>query len=154
MEIEVRTPGAEWYTLIMRPYRTIKNTIGGVVITFQKQTESLRRLAAVVNDSGDAITLQDMGGRILAWNPMAEKIYGWSEEEALTMNINSMVLEGQKEEALDLLKKLSKAEILKPHLTKRITKDGRIIDIWLTATPLIDADGNVYSIATTERIAR
>jgi two-component system CheB/CheR fusion protein len=154
MEIEVRTPDAEWYTLIMRPYRTIKNTIGGVVITFQKQTESLRRLAAVVNDSGDAITLQDMGGRILAWNPMAEKIYGWSEEEALTMNINSMILEGQKEEALDLLKKLSKAEILKPYLAKRITKDGRIIDIWLTATPLIDADGNVYSIATTERIAR
>jgi two-component system CheB/CheR fusion protein len=151
MEIEVRTHAAEWYVLSIRPYRTLKNTIGGVVIAFQKQTEVLSRLAAVVQDSGDAITLQDMGGRILAWNPMAENIYGWSKDEALAMNISSMIPENRKEETLEVLKKLSQAEILKPYRTQRLTKDGRIVDLWLTATPLINADGNVYSIATTER---
>jgi two-component system CheB/CheR fusion protein len=121
------------------------------VIAFQKQTEVLSRLAAVVQDSGDAITLQDMVGRILAWNPMAENIYGWSKDEALAMNISSMIPENRKEETLEVLKKLSQAEILKPYRTQRLTKDGRIVDLWLTATPLINADGNVYSIATTER---
>jgi len=150
IEVEVRTHGGEWYILSMRPYRTLKNTIG-VVITFQKQTEVLRRLAAVVQDSGDAIMMQDMEGRILAWNPMAEKIYGWSEEEALTMNISSMIPENRKEETLEALKKLIQAEVMQPYRTKRLTKDGRIVDVWLTATPLINVDGKVYSIATTER---
>ncbi|WP_370574010.1 chemotaxis protein CheB [Methanomethylovorans sp.] len=151
IEVEVRTHGAEWYILSMRPYRTPKNTIGGVVITFQKQTEVLRRLAAVVQDSGDAIMMQDLEGRILAWNPMAEKIYGWSEEEALAMNISSMIPENIKEETLEALNKLIQAEVLQPYRTQRLTKDGRIVDVWLTATPLINVDGKVYSIATTDR---
>jgi two-component system CheB/CheR fusion protein len=54
-----------------------------------KDTESMRRLAMVVHDSSDAITLQDLEGRILSWNPKAESVYGWSEAEALTMNISA-----------------------------------------------------------------
>lgn len=151
MESEVRTREGEWYTLRIRPYRTIRNTIEGVVITFLKQTEALRRLALVVHDSGDAITLLDLDGNIRAWNPMATKMYGWSEAEALSMNINRIVPENLKQESLDMLKTLIRAEILRPHRTKRLTKDGRIIDVCLTATPLLDIDGGVYSIMTTER---
>jgi two-component system CheB/CheR fusion protein len=44
-----------------------------------KDSDSIRRLALVVHDSNDAITLQDLEGQIIAWNPMAEDIYGWSE---------------------------------------------------------------------------
>ena len=42
------------------------------------------RLAAVVRDSNDAVTMMDFEGRVLAWNPEAERIYGWSEAEALS----------------------------------------------------------------------
>ncbi|WP_321417874.1 chemotaxis protein CheB [uncultured Methanomethylovorans sp.] len=150
-EIEGHTRDGEWYIIRIQPYRTLKNSIEGAVITFLKQTEALRRLATVVRDSGDAITLQDMEGRILAWNPMAEKMYGWSETEALAMNVSRIVPENKKEEALALLKKLVQAEVPKPCRTKRVTKDGRIIDMWMTATPLVNADGDVYAIATTER---
>ncbi len=151
IEIEGHTRDGEWYIIRIQPYRTLRNSIEGAVITFLKQTEALRRLATVVRDSGNAITLQDMEGRILAWNPMAEKMYGWNETEALAMNVSRIVPENKKEEALDLLKKLVQSEVPKPCRTKRFTKDGRIINVWLTATPLVDADGNVYAIATTER---
>jgi two-component system, chemotaxis family, CheB/CheR fusion protein len=51
-----------------------------------RNSEALQRLAAVVRDSRDAILVQDMTGRILAWNNGAQKMYGWTEAEALAMN--------------------------------------------------------------------
>ena len=47
--------------------------------------------------------MQDLEGRILAWNPAAERMYGWSEAEALTMNIRDLIPEGQREEALAVM---------------------------------------------------
>ncbi len=162
--IEIRTHACEWYVLGIRPYRTLKNEVEGAVITFteitqlkeiqEKQANTMRRLAAIVHDSADAITLQDMEGHILAWNPMAEKMYGWSEAEALAMNVSSMVPENRKEETLAALKKLGQAEALEPYRTQRLTKDGRMVDVQLTVTPLVNEAGEVYSIATTERQLR
>lgn len=161
MSIEVLTYEGEWYLLSIRPYRSPKNAIEGAVITFtevteqknlqEEQTETLRRLAAVVNDSSDAILLQDTEGKILAWNPMAVKMYGWSEEEALDMNISGIVPDDRKEEALFILKKTVKGEIIEPYQTQRITKDGSIVDVWLTVTALVSKAGKIYAIATTER---
>jgi len=164
-EIEVRTRDGTWYLMRIRPYRTLENVIKGAVITFieiteLKQTRELlkesetmtHRLAAVVvRDSNDAITLQNLEGYILAWNPKAEKMYGWSEAEALTMNISSLVPENRKEEEMNTVKRLSRAEVLEPYRTQRFSKDGRIVDIWLTASSLANEAGEVYAIATTER---
>lgn len=154
LEIEVHTTDGEWYVVRMRPYRTIKNTIEGVVITFLKQTETLRRLAAVVQDSHDAIILQDKEGRILAWNPAAERMYGWNEVEALEMNITRIIPEDKKEEYMELVKKLVRGETPEPWQTQRVSKEGHMMDVWLIATPLINENGEVYSIATTEKEVR
>ena len=104
----------------------------------------------VVRDAHDAITVQDLEGRILAWNPGAERMYGWSEAEALAMNIRDLIPEGQREEALAMLKQC-RAEVLEPYRTQRIAKDGRLVEVWLTATALVNESGRVYAIATTER---
>ena len=53
-------------------------------------------MAAAVRDAHDAITVQDMEGRILVWNPEAERMYGWSEAEALAMNIRDMIPEDKR----------------------------------------------------------
>jgi len=164
-EIEVQTRDGTWYLMRIRPYRTLENVIKGAVITFIEITElkrtrellkesevAVHRLAAVVvRDSNDAITLQDLESHILAWNPRAEKMYGWSEAEALTMNISSLVPEKREEKELDMVKKLSRAEVLEPYRTQRLSKDGRIVDIWLTASSLMNEAGEVYAISTTER---
>ena len=116
-----------------------------------KESEAMRRLAAVVHDARDAIILQDMEGRILAWNPRAESIYGWSEAEALKLKIRALSPESRKEEELAVLKKLSRDEIQEPYHTQRLTKDGQTLEVWVTATALVNEAGEVYSIATIER---
>jgi len=162
-DIEVQTQDGLWYLLRIRPYRTLENVIKGAVITFTditemkrardilKESEVMRRLAVVVQDASDAITLQDMEGHILAWNPRAEKMYGWSEAEALKMNISSLIPASRKEGELATLKKLSHSEVMEPYRTQRLTRDGRIMDVWRTATSLVNKANEIYAIATTER---
>lgn len=162
-ETEVKTKEGQWYTLRINPYRTLENVIEGVVIIFididqlVAAREALAKanegqlLAIVVRDSRDAITVQDLKGQILAWNPSAERMYGWKESEALVMNVSQRIPENLKEKESEALKSLSLAETLKPYKTKRIKKDGSEVDIWMIATALVDENGKMYAIATTER---
>ena len=157
-EVEVRTKEGQWHLMRILPYRTTEGVIEGAVINFIDITEMKRlqqgmsRLAIVVRDSNDAVTVHDLQGQILAWNPEAERVYGWTEEEALQMNIRSTVPEGKRSEALDMIKKLAGNEKLEPFRTERLTKDGETVDVWMTATILLSKDRKQpYAIATTER---
>ncbi|MCX5824904.1 MAG: PAS domain-containing protein [Deltaproteobacteria bacterium] len=164
-ELEVQTRAGDWYLMRIRPYRTLENVIEGAVLTFfdvtemkkareeLREVEKVRRLAIVVRDAYDAVTVQDLEGRILAWNPAAERIYGWSEAEALAMNIRDLIPESQREEALAVVQQLARAEVLTPYRAQRLTKDGRIVESWLTATALVKDTGEIYALATTERAA-
>ncbi len=165
-ETEVETQTGAWYLLRIRPYRTLENVIEGAVITFTeitdmkkarmalRETDTLRRLSVVVRDAHDAITVHDLEGRILAWNPGAERMYGWTEAEALALNIRDLVPEGQRAEVLAVIRQQSQAQVMEPHRTQRISKDGQIVEVWLTATALVNDSGSVYAIATTERKVR
>src|SRR3989338_9083375 len=113
--------------------------------------EKFRRMATVIQDSNDAITFQDLDGNILAWNRGAEQIYGYSEAEALNMNIVDTVPTEYHEEAREFLSSLKRGELVPTLETKRKTKDGRIVDVWLTNTKLTDDKGKLTGIATTER---
>jgi len=162
-EREVQTIEGKWYAMRIMPYRTMDNVIEGVVITFVDITEMVKireslhkandllRLAVVVRDAHDAITVQDLDGRILAWNSGAVRMYGWSEAEALAMNVRDRIPEGLRKDALAKVHQLSQAEILEPHLTKRIAKDGSIVDVSIISTALVNETGKIYAIATTER---
>jgi two-component system CheB/CheR fusion protein len=164
-EVEVQNTLGKWYALRIRPYRTQENVIEGAVITFSDTTEmkkvreslheseTQRRLAIVVADSRDAILVQSLDGKIMCWNPGATRMYGWTEAQALEMNILELIPPGGREEALALVQKLSHASILQPYQMERIAKDGRVLRVSLTATALADASGAVYAIATTERAA-
>jgi two-component system, chemotaxis family, CheB/CheR fusion protein len=162
-ELEVKTNAGEWYLLRIRPYRTLENVIEGAVITFTeisimkkaqaalRDSEALRRLAVVVRDARDAILVQDMTGRILAWNPGAERMYGWSEAEALAMNVRELMPEGEREQALATVRQLCQAGVLEPQRQQRIAKDGRNIQVSLVVSALVNDAGETYAIATTER---
>jgi len=165
-EIEVQSKAGVWYLLGIRPYRTLENVIEGAVITFVditeikkaqqalRDSEALRHLAVVVRDSRDAITMQDMEGHIHAWSPGAERMYGWREAEALKMNIRDMIPENLRAQALETVKTLSRANVLKPYRMQRLAKDGRPVEVWVFATALVNESGEVYAIATTERYAK
>jgi two-component system CheB/CheR fusion protein len=154
--VEVRTASA-WFLMRIRPYRTLNNVIEGAVITFtdvtelKKGQEGLQRLAVVVRDSRDAIVVQDLAGRILAWNPGAQRLYGWTEEEALTMNIRDLIPEALREEAVERVRQLGEARSLQPYRSQRVAKDGRIVSIRLAATALTTPARIPYAISTIER---
>ena len=162
-EVEVRSLAGRHYTLRIQPYRTLDNVIEGAVITFVDVTEMVKtrdalraanellRLAVVVRDAHDAITVQDLAGRTLAWNAGAVRMYGWSEAEALAMNVRDRIPPGQREQEVEKLKQLSRAEILEPYRTQRLTKSGKLVEISIIATALVNEAGVMYAVATTER---
>jgi two-component system CheB/CheR fusion protein len=162
-EAEVQTLDGQWYTLRILPYRTLDNVIEGAVVTFVNITDAVKtrealyqakemaRLAVVVRDAHDAITVQDLSGRTIAWNPGAVRLYGWSEAQALAMNVRERIPEGQREGALDKLTRLSRAEVLEPYRTQRLTSAGAVLDVSIISTALLDETGTLYAIATTER---
>ena len=115
------------------------------------KANDLLRLAVVVRDAHDAVTVQDLEGRIIAWNPGAVRMYGWSEAEALEMNVRDRIPEGLRKDALAQLLKLGKAEILELYRTQRLAKDGTAKEVSIISTALVNETGQMYAIATTER---
>ena len=113
--------------------------------------ESLRRLTVVVSDASDAITVQDLDGRLLAWNPGAVRLYGWSEAEALGMNVRERIPQALRAGALARLVQLGQADILQPYRTQRLNRDGELVDVAIISTALINESGQMYAVATTER---
>ncbi|MFH2130880.1 MAG: CheR family methyltransferase [bacterium] len=153
---EIQDRYGEWYSVRINAYRTIDNVIDGVVMTFSnitkvRQTEKLRLLATIVQDSNDAITVQDFEGRITAWNRGATEMYGYREADALKMNISDILPAENKAEMLTLVQQVKTGKPVKPYQTKRLTRDGRILKVWLTVTRLVNDQGTPVALATTER---
>ena len=117
-----------------------------------RKSNELLRFALVGRDARDAIVVHDLDGKTIAWNPGAARIYGWTEHEALTLNVRDRVPEGLRKEALAKLQELSLGAMIEPYCTERLTKEGLVLKICMIATPLVDASGQVYAIATTERL--
>jgi two-component system CheB/CheR fusion protein len=158
VEKEIETATAEWYVRRVTPYIAIREAPpAGVVVTWTDIThvklsdERARRLAAVVQDSNDAVTVFDLKGRFLAWNNAASSMYGYSEAEALRMNVSDMVPRGARQDHLDFIRHAQHNEALHSYETQRVTKDGRVVDIWLTLSVLSDAGGNAIGVSSTER---
>ncbi len=161
---QVQTLQGAWFTLRIHPYRTIDNVIEGAVITFSDISEikrmeaaleaasNLARLAVVVRDAHDAITVQDLQGQTLAWNPAATRMYGWSEAQALTMNVQTRIPPALRPRAIERLLQLSHSETLEPYCTQRLTQSGASVEVWITATALLDKQGLMYAVSTTERL--
>jgi PAS domain S-box-containing protein len=112
----------------------------------------LSRLAVAVRDTRDAITVQDRDGRLLTWSPGAERIYGWSEAEALRMNVRVRMPPERREAELAKLRELCGAETPEFYRTQRIAKSGAVVAVSIIATALFDQAGQMYAIATTERV--
>ncbi|MFQ5444409.1 MAG: ATP-binding protein [Nitrospinales bacterium] len=120
-------------------------------IRCREASRDFYRLVAVINDSNDAITLQDLDGTITAWNRGAEIIYGYSPAEMIGKKIKEIIPESKWRENAEFLNKLKAGETIAAYETQRITKDQRILDVWLTQTVIKNELGKAMGIATTER---
>ena len=155
---EVRTEDGRWYIRRVIPYRTLDSRIDGVVITFVDITERkeaadavIRRLAAVVENSLDAIFSKDLDGTIRTWNDGAERLYGYSRDEAVGQSVRMLVPEDRADEWTKVMATLAHGEHVEQLETERIRKDGQRRSVSLTVSPIRERDGKVVGAAVTGR---
>ncbi len=121
----------------------------GVVLVFRdvtqrRQAEEIRaRLAAIIETTDDAIVSKDLDGIITSWNAGAERVFGYSSEEIVGRPIGLLIPTDRRDEEAEISAKLRSGERVDHFESKRITKDGRLIDVSLTISPIRDGHGRV-----------
>ncbi len=157
LEREVRNVDGLWFLLRLTPYKTSEDQVAGVVITFidiseRKANEDSRRwLSAIVESSNDAIISFGMDGNILSWNRGAEQIFGYTAAEMIGRS-NAMLappeLQGEKRQ---MLEQLQRGETIASFETVRVRKDGRRIDVSLSASVMVDKSGKILAATAIAR---
>lgn len=109
------------------------------------------RLAAIVESSDDAIVSKTLDGTILTWNPAAERVFGYSAQEMVGSTIFRLVPEHARDEEEDILQRISRGEHVAHYETERVRKDGKLIVISLTVSPVRDSTGRIVAAASIKR---
>jgi PAS domain S-box-containing protein len=105
-----------------------------------------QQLAAIVESSDDAILATTLDGRILTWNPGAERLYGYARSEVVGKHISLLHVKQHKD--ADLFQRIGKGERISRLETVNLAKDGRRIDVSLTVSPILDHGGQIVSAST------
>jgi PAS domain S-box-containing protein len=113
--------------------------------------DEVAKLAAIVESSDDAIMGADLEGRFTSWNSGAEQIFGYAVEEVLGKPLSLIAPPGQTGEPSQLLARVLGGEGVVHHETVRARKDGTIIDVSLTVSPMRDGAGNVVGASAIAR---
>jgi two-component system, chemotaxis family, CheB/CheR fusion protein len=100
-------------------------------------------LAAVVDSSDDAIISKKLDGTVMSWNKAAERLFGYTAREMIGQPITRLFPEDRLEEEPRIISRIAKGEPVEHFETVRKTKDGRLIDISLTISPVRDSKGNI-----------
>jgi PAS domain S-box-containing protein len=144
-------------SLTISPIRDSSGTIIGASkvardVTEQKKISQLQeRLAAIVESSDDAIYSEDLDGIVRSWNRGAQRIFGYSADEITGKSIYTLVPPGREPEITGMLDQLRRGERIQNYETKRRAKDGRVFDVSLTASPVLDASGTVVGASKVAR---
>ena len=107
--------------------------------------EGLRRLAAIVESSDDAIFSKTLDGIVLTWNPGAERLYGYSAEEMIGRSVAVLVPADRPLEVPEMLERLRNGEQIQHFETVRLRKDGSLVDVSLSVSPIVDRSGRVIA---------
>ena len=110
-----------------------------------------RILAAIIESSDDAIIAKSLDGIIVSWNRGAERIYGYSASEAIGRSISILIPDDQRHEFDTILERIRADQRVAHHETRRLTKDGRELDIAITVSPIKDSAGRIVGASTIAR---
>ena len=113
--------------------------------------EIAERLAAIVASSDDAIISKDLNGTIITWNNGAERIFGYVAEEAIGKPISILIPPDRENEEPFIIERIRRGERVDHYDTIRVRKDGNLVHISLTVSPIKDASGRVIGAS---KIAR
>jgi two-component system cell cycle sensor histidine kinase/response regulator CckA len=140
LELAVAATGAELptYTAFLRD-----------LTDRHRSEEVMARAAAIVDSSEDAILGKDLDGTITSWNAAAQRLYGYSADEAVGQRVHMLMPDPS--EADRILARLAEGRRTQPYETRRRRRDGALIDVSVSVSPVLDASGSVIGAATIAR---
>lgn len=113
--------------------------------------ENFVKLAAIVQSSDDAIISKRLDGTIVSWNDSARRIFGYTAEEMIGLSVSKLIPHDRQNEEPEIIKRLRLGERVQHFETQRITKDGKLLDLSLTISPIRDHTGQIIGAS---KIAR
>lgn len=144
-------------SVTVSPIRDANGTIVGAskiardISTRNRMERDALRLAAIVQSSDDAILSKDLNGIIKTWNQGAERMFGYSAEEAVGRSIIMIIPENRLHEEVEVISRIRAGISVEHFETVRQHKDGHLMDISLTVSPIRSADGRILGAS---KIAR
>jgi len=154
----IRKDGSHvWVSNSVSPLRDAAGRVQQVVsitvdITERKRAEEgEQRLAAIIESSEDAILSMDLAATIMSWNKGAEQLYGYRAEEMIGRSVTILLPKDRQDEEMGILERISRGEHVHHYETVRQRKDGSLVEISLTVSPIRDAQGKVIGAS---KIAR
>lgn len=144
------------YFLRLLPYRN-PSRVDGVVLTLtditamEQARTRLKQLSAIVENSGDAIVGLDLNGHIVTWNSSAERLYGYSPLAVIGQPLATLLPPERRSEPEMFLRRIQSGESVRHVETVRLHKDGRLLDVSLTFSPVRDGEGVLTGTSCIER---
>nr|HEX4317792.1 chemotaxis protein CheB [Kofleriaceae bacterium] len=161
IEDEVRDHGGTPYFLRILPYRVTQRVerpndgpgIEGVVLTLTDMTavdkarSRLAQLSAIVESCDDAIVGKSLDGTIATWNRGAERLYGYTADEAIGRNVSMLMQPGSEGELARFLERIQRGETIEHVQSRRRKKDGTPIEVTMTISPILGRDGRIVGVS-------
>jgi PAS domain S-box-containing protein len=116
-----------------------------------RSEESSRRLASIVESSEDAIVSKSLDGKVTSWNRSAERLFGYSAAEIIGQPLSILIPPNRQHEAPEILERIKRGERIEHFDTFRVRKDGALVPISLTVSPIYDGEGNIVGASKISR---
>ncbi|MES2548028.1 MAG: PAS domain S-box protein [Pseudomonadota bacterium] len=106
--------------------------------SLQKSTAENQRLALIAQQTADAVMIHDLNGNISFWNAAAQKIFGYAPADIIGKSASILIPKGQERDLAQNMRAINDRRNVDNHDTQRTARDGRIVDVSISAAPLID----------------
>jgi PAS domain S-box-containing protein len=157
-------PEESYFNFVYQPLRDLEEKVEGILIHAVEVThqEIARReieereratslLAAIVNSSDDAIISKNLDGTITSWNAGAERLFGYTAEEAIGQPITLIIPKDRRNEEDKILEQVKRGQPIDHFETFRRHKDGTLLELSLTISPMKDAAGRIFGASKVAR---
>jgi PAS domain S-box-containing protein len=136
---------------LARAFRKMVGDLQASAEALEEKSRRERLLSAVVESSRDAILAKQLDGTITAWNPAAERLYGYSSEEVIGRHVSILVPDEGHEELEGFLARVRRGEVVEPTETMRRAKSGRVFYVELGVSPVSTAEGELIGASSIAR---
>jgi PAS domain S-box-containing protein len=156
-ELQFSGSGRRSLAIAYRPELDVDSNVGGWIaslldITDERSGEQARRqLASIVDSADDPIVSKDLNGIVVSWNPGAQHLFGYSAEEMIGKPITTIFPAHLRDEEQQILQQIRRGGRIEHYETVRRCKDGRLVDVSLTISPMRDTHGTIVGAS---KIAR